>query len=325
MLRVLAYHRVAELHSNPAVDDRSISATPLAFREQMRHVARHYRCVSMPEVLDAIERNAPLPMRAVLITFDDGYADFAEIAWPILKRFGLAATMFVPTSFPDHPERVFLSDRLYQAFRSTFRMRLLDTPLGPFSWVTCEERERALRALQDHVTTTSNEEAIELIDYVCAQLREQPVMVGSVLTWNQLRQLATEGLTIGSHSRTHRIITRLCPDQISEEIQSSQRDLKREIGLALPVFCYPNGNHNNEAVAVLKEEGIKVAFTTIPSRNELGVMDPLKLGRTCITPRSSLAIFSARLQRVGTQLDAWRHRKLKETLTRSFPQIQSNG
>jgi hypothetical protein len=89
--------------------------------------------------------------------------------------------------------------------------------------------------------------------------------------------------------------------------------------MALPIFCYPNGNHTNAAAAVLKEEGIKVAFTTIPSRNDLGVMDLLKLGRTCITPRSSLAIFSARLQRFGTQLDAWRHRKLKETLTRSFP------
>lgn len=325
MLRVLAYHRVAEFRSNPVVDDRSISATPAAFREQMRHVARHYRCVSIPEVLDAIERKAALPKRAILITFDDGYSDFAEIAWPILKKVGLTATMFVPTAFPDHPERVFLSDKLYQAFRSTFRTRLVDTPLGPFSLVTREEREHSLRVLQDYITSIPNEEATPLVDYVCAQLTVRPVMVGSVLTWNQLRQLSRDGVTIGSHSRTHPIITRLSPDRIREEIKGSQQDLKREIGVALPIFCYPNGNYNNAAAAILKEAGIKVAFTTIPSRNELRPADLLQLGRTCITPRSSLAIFSARLQRFGTQLDAWRHRKLKETLTRGSTQTQANA
>ncbi len=78
MLRILAYHRVAELRDTPAVDSRSVSATPGGFARQMEHLARFYRVVSMPEVLEAVEKRRPLPKRAVLITFDDAYADFAN-------------------------------------------------------------------------------------------------------------------------------------------------------------------------------------------------------------------------------------------------------
>jgi len=322
VLRIVAYHRVAEFHDDPAVDDRSISAIPSAFREQMGHIARYYRCISMPELLDAIERKAPLPKRCILITFDDGYSDFAEIAWPILKKLRLPATMFVPTAFPDHPERAFWPDKLYQAFRLTLRTRLPDTPVGPISLVTRKERKRGLRALQNYITTVANDEGMRLVDYLCIELCGTRGMRGSVSGWNQLRQLARDGVTIGSHSRTHPILTRIALDQVREEIKGSQEDLKREIGGALPIFCYPNGNHNDSVAGILKEQGIRLAFTTIPSRNELDATDLLRVGRTCITPRSSLAIFSARLQRLGIQLDAWRHRKLKETFTRTFRQNQ---
>lgn len=320
MLRIVAYHRIAEFQSNPAVDDRSISATPSAFRDQMQHIAKHYRCISMPELLEAIEKRAPLPRKSVLITFDDGYCDFVDIAWPILKKLGLPATMFVPTAFPDHPERVFWPDKLYQAFCGTCRMRLADTPLGPISLLTPEERQHGLRALQNYIATVAHEEAMRLVDYVCAELVETKIGGGSVLSWNQLRQLARDGVTIGSHSRTHPILTQIAPEEVREEIRSSQEDLKRELGAALPILCYPNGNHNESVAAILKREGIRLAFTTIPSRDDLNATNLLRLGRTCITPRSSLAIFRARLQRLGMQVDAWRHRKLKETLTRTFPQ-----
>ena len=160
MLRILAYHRVAELRDTPAVDLRSVSATPAVFARQMHHLARHYHVISMPQFLNAIEKGAPLPKRAVLITFDDAYADFAEIAWPILKRFQLPATMFVPTAYPDHPERAFWSDKLYQAFNATTRTELCGTPFGPLPLRSSEEKRRALRIVQDYVRTVLEDEAV---------------------------------------------------------------------------------------------------------------------------------------------------------------------
>lgn len=328
MLRVLAYHRIAEPNSAPAVDDRNISATPSAFRQQMRYVARHCRCISMPEVLDSIERRRKLPRRAVLITFDDAYRDFADAAWPILSQLHLTATVFVPTAFPDHPERVFWWDRLHQAFMATRRIAPLDTPLGHLPMMNPQQRMSSLRAVQQYVVTVANQQAITLVDSLCEELDvEQKHFESHVMSWNQLRELRACGVTLGSHTRTHPLATRLSPEQARDEIRGSQQDLRREIGAALPIFCYPNGNHSEVVARILEQEGIRLAFTTIPSLNHLpAAAGLLQIGRTCITPRTSAAIFALRLLAVGVRLDHWRHRKLEALLTRTRPELQtSNG
>lgn len=313
MLRILAYHRVAELRDTLAVDSRSVSATPVVFARQMHHLARHYHVISMAQFLNAIENGVPLPKRAVLITFDDAYVDFAEIAWPILKRFQLPATMFVPTAYPDHPERAFWWDKLYRAFSVTTRTELYGTPFGSMPLRNSEEKRRTLRIVQDYVRTVLEDEAVCLVDSVCAQLVERQICSGNSLTWDQLRQLTKEGLTLGSHTRTHPVMTHLTTDRMREEVRASQEDLKREIGNVLPIFCYPNGNHDETVVAILRDEGIRLAFTTLSGENKWQLLDPLRLRRVVITPRTSTAVFCVRLLRLGAYFDAWRHGSLKRS------------
>lgn len=324
MLRILAYHRVAELRDTPTVDSRSVSATPEGFARQMEHLACSYRVVSMPEVLEAIEKGTPLPKGAVLITFDDAYADFADIAWPILKQFRLPATMFVPTAFANQPERAFWWDRLHQAFAATSRTEINIPPLGNLPLLPPDQNRRSLRTIQNHVTTVPHSEAMSLVDSLCAELGLSCAQGGSVLTWKQLRELAREGLTLGSHTRTHALMTQVTPEQMREEVQGSQDDLQREIGACLPIFCYPNGNHNHAVVSVLREQGIRLAFTTLSGPNKLGSLDPLRLHRTIIMPRTTPAIFCLRLLRWGIRLDAWRDRKQRGVLTRGLPEYRTD-
>jgi peptidoglycan/xylan/chitin deacetylase (PgdA/CDA1 family) len=286
----------------------------------MEHLARFYRVVSMPEVLEAVEKGRPLPKRAVLITFDDGYADFAKIAWPILKQFRLPATMFVPTAYPDHPERAFWTDALYQAFAATTRTEIHVAPFGRLALLPLDQKRRSLRSIQDHVTMISHWKAQGLVDSVCSELGISRVQGGSVLSWDQLRQLAREGLTLGSHTRTHAIMTKITPVQMHEEVRGSQEDLQREIGACLPIFCYPNGNHNETVVSVLREQGIRLAFTTLSGPNDLNSVDPLRLHRTVIMPRTTPAIFCLRLLRLGARFDAWRDRKQRAVMTRGLPE-----
>ena len=277
MLRILAYHRVADLRDTPLVDSRSVSATPAVFARQMMHLARYYHVIGMARLLHAVEKGICLPKRAVLITFDDAYADFAETAWPVLKRFGLPATLFVPTAYPDHPELAFCWDRLYQAFQATAKAELRGTRFGPLPLGNSDEKRRALRVVQDHVPTVPDDEAMKLVDSICDQLVEKHVCYGSVLTWNELRQLAREGLT---------------------------------------VFCYPNGNHNDAVISILRDEGIRLAFTTLSGPNKAPSTDPLRLRRIVITPRTSNAVFCVRLLAPGVYFDAWRHGTLKRSAIR---------
>ena len=312
------YHRVAELNDTPTVDSRSVSATPSGFTEQMRHLAKHYRVVSMPDVLDAAESRRELPERSVLITFDDAYADFADIPFPILRRFRLPATLFVPTAYPDHPELAFWWDRLYQAVRRTRRTELCDLPIGVLPLKTLGEKRRSLRVLQNYVTTLPHVEGMRLVDSICARLVEAPLNSGSVLSWDQLRRLAKEGVTLGSHTRTHPIMTQMSSAQIREEVKGSQQDLKKQIGFVLPIFCYPNGNHSDTVTDILREEGIRLAFTTIAGKNELQSADLLRLTRIGISPRTSLPVFRLRLLQIGIYLDAWRCRKREPHFDEDF-------
>jgi peptidoglycan/xylan/chitin deacetylase (PgdA/CDA1 family) len=309
VLRALTYHRVADLKDSAMLDPRTISATPATFDQHMRYLAGHYQVVSLEEVFDAVEKGTCLPNRAVLITFDDAYCDFTKYAWPILKQFRLPATIFVPTAYPDRPDRALWWDRLHRAFSYTSQTELHPTPIGLLSLGTFEERRRSLQRLQDHVITLPNAEAIALVDEICFKLDSQQIIQKSILSWEELRQLAKEGVTLGAHTQTHPILTQISPKQVREETVGSQQDLRREIGSVLPVFCYPNGDHDELVVSILNEEGFVLAFTTLDGQNDLNSTNLLRLCRTNITRRTSLPILRLRLLSLVSYLDKWRHRK----------------
>jgi len=86
---ILGYHRVGNVRS-----DHVPTVSAEAFERQLKFLT-HYRVVSLEEVVGYVDRGQPVPRRSVVITFDDGYAETHTIAWPLLKRFGLPATVFI--------------------------------------------------------------------------------------------------------------------------------------------------------------------------------------------------------------------------------------
>lgn len=315
MLRVLTYHRVAPLREDTRLDPRLISATPEVFARQMAHLAKYYEVVSAETVLNSLETGVPLPRRAVMITFDDSYRDFGEIAWPILQRYRLPVTLFVPTAYPGNPHRAFWWDRLYCALCHSSQPELTGTPVGALPLGTREQRLMSLRRLQAHVKSIPHREAMQLVEEVCDGLPGVQPPLRTVLDWDELRKLAREGVTVASHTRTHPILTQLSREQIREEAEGSRQDLERELGAVLPLFCYPNGSHDDVVANIIREAGYEIAFTGLDGHNELGSTDPLRLRRTNITRRTSPAIFRLRLLRLFTYLDAWRHSRRQRQLS----------
>ena len=297
LLRVLTYHRVDDLN-RPTLYPR-VTVTPAAFEQQMRHLAANYRVISMPELLAAHRRGTPLPPRATLITFDDAYCDFATHAWPILQRYNLPVTLFVPTAFPDRPKQVFWWERLYHALHSTAQTELA-TPLGQRSLATRPLRERVFSQLRDYLKTIPHCEAMAWVERLCDRLEVPPeTLAGAgapgILSWAALLQLAREGVTLGAHTRTHPLMNRIGADEMRTEALGSLWDLRREIGSALPIFAYPSGGFNDEAVRVLDEAGFELAFTTARGINDLRTFDRLRIRRINVGWRTTLPILRAQL------------------------------
>jgi Polysaccharide deacetylase len=98
LLTVLTYHRIADRENDPNdLDPALISATPQDFERHVEWLAANAAPVSLEDVLAAQAGLAELPPRAVLVTFDDAYRDFADSAWPVMRAHGVPATLFVAT------------------------------------------------------------------------------------------------------------------------------------------------------------------------------------------------------------------------------------
>jgi len=94
---ILMYHAVAE---RPPPATRRLSVTPESFEEQVAFLVDHgFTGMTFSDLADAFETGKALPKRPVVLTFDDGYADFASDAWPILRRHDFPATVFVTTGW----------------------------------------------------------------------------------------------------------------------------------------------------------------------------------------------------------------------------------
>lgn len=295
-LRVLTYHRIDEPARRPWLDPGLISATPQDFEEQMAYLSRHYEVISVRDAMTAIKSQnyKYMPSRAVLVTFDDGYDDFEEHAWPILKRYKVPTTLFVPTAYPNHPEYIFWWDDLYHALHRTDQQDDLDTPVGKFRLTDRASRDRAHQRLKNHIKSLPHENAIQTVRELCDRLGVQPV-ANCILRWNSLRKLHREGLTIGAHTQTHPLLNRISLAEAREEILGSFDDLRREIGTVLPVFAYPGGEFSQDVVDMLEREGILLAFTTKRGINNMTHMNPLKIQRINVGGRTSLPILRAQL------------------------------
>jgi peptidoglycan/xylan/chitin deacetylase (PgdA/CDA1 family) len=309
LLRIITYHRVADPAKTPELNPRMISATPAVFAEQMQYLSGSFNVISMEQALEAVRCGKKLPERAVLITFDDGYFDFKDVAWPIMKKLKLPATVFVPTSYPGESDRFFWWDKLYAAFTQTTESKLQIENLDLLPLGNREQRLQSLKLIQNYVKTLPHKDAMELVIDICQSLGVENAVKQATMDWDQLRTLAREGVTLGAHTRTHPLLTRLEVDAALEEISGSYNDLKREIGDILPVFAYPNGNHDQTIVDVLIQEDLKLAVTVIDGFNDINTADPLRLHRTEVTQRTSLMLFRIRLQEWFSHVDKWRHRK----------------
>jgi peptidoglycan/xylan/chitin deacetylase (PgdA/CDA1 family) len=238
-----------------------------------------------------------------MVTFDDACLDFAEHAWPVLKCHRIPVTLFVPTAFPDHPECAFWWDRLYHALTST-PCDHLATPAGRFPLASPAQRVEVYKQLRAYVKARPHAEAMAWVEQICGELGAPP-SEHNVLSWEALRRLAREGVTLGAHTQTHPLMNRVSLDEMRAEAVGSLRDIEREIGSVLPIFAYPSGGFNDEVVRLLAREGFALAFTTALGINDLRQAHPLRLRRINVGQRTNLTVLRARLLPWTLYLNRW--------------------
>ena len=259
-LSILIYHRVPP-RPDPLFPEEGDAEV---FDCQMGQLAA---CFNVIPLLDAVQglRKGKLPPRAACITFDDGYADNAEVALPILQRHGLPATFFVATSFLDGGRM--WNDTVIELIRRApgDMLDLSRMDLGQFEIGTVPQRRQAIYNVLSELKYLSLESRRSRIEAMSAII---PVIPSSnlMMTSDQIRILHNAGMEIGGHTANHPILASMENNAARAEIADGKEMLASIIHAPVRFFAYPNGkpgrDYLSDHVGMVKDLGFDAAVST---------------------------------------------------------------
>jgi peptidoglycan/xylan/chitin deacetylase (PgdA/CDA1 family) len=263
----LQHDRILMYHGTPRRD-------AAALERQLGLVKLAFPVVPLDELLKKKARRA-----RVALTFDDGLRSNVEVAYPILRKLGLAATFFVCPGLIERGQWLWNHE-------ARERLRSLDP--------------QALAELAQRIGGPNGVEPIvEWMKTLAIGVRRQ--VEGEIRAatpgfkptdeqrndfelagWRELERLDPQTVTIGSHTMTHPILTSLNEEETESETRDSRATLEQRLGREVSIFCYPNGDLNDAALSSARRH-YRTAVTTETGRLE-GPMDPHRLPRYAATP-----------------------------------------
>jgi len=290
---ILMYHRIVRPEDGDVPVQAGMYVRPETFEEHVLYLKRHFH---LPAFSEKIVRSGSFQEHgsngpACILTFDDGWRDFRDNAFPILERHRVPATVFLPTGYIG-TDRRFWSDRLAALLAADSST----SGTGRVSARSPETLAGAIRAMEGPyerrletaigLLKRRREEEIEelLLDLTDAPGREIPSHGRCFLNWDEVREMNRSGLiAFGSHTHNHRILVHLTDRELEEELTRSREILLQE-GAADPSFipfCYPNGSWDERVAARVRASGYHATVSTGSGWNEEGC-SPLGLRRIAI-------------------------------------------
>jgi peptidoglycan/xylan/chitin deacetylase (PgdA/CDA1 family) len=275
---VLGYHRVVEDFATHAAARPGMTISRRVMAQHLDWLARHFRIVPLDELgrrlADGAGRGQPL----AAVTFDDGYQDVYEHAFPLLRERGIPAAVFVVTDLIG-TSAVPLHDELYLLLaRATATGCAATRDLGRFlhglgvapsdpdtlagAWSPFAATRRLLRALPQRdlrVVADALRAHVEIDEQTRTALR--------LMTWEMLAEMARAGITVGSHTRSHPVLTNETAQTVLAEVAGSRQALERALGIPVRHFAYPGGHFNRGVVRAVADAGYRFGYTICRHRD----------------------------------------------------------
>jgi peptidoglycan/xylan/chitin deacetylase (PgdA/CDA1 family) len=274
---VLTYHRVlSDEDRERSWSDRAIIVSHSTFDWHMASLRRWFTVVSLADFVARFESGRDFEPGTCLVTFDDGWSDTYANAWPILRRHGVPAAVFLPVDFIGS-SRVFWQEELGaqlaglcdDARREPARVPPLRAALSPFGLEGVldvdrpQQRETAMRLVRARKQRADwpVDDVRRLVD----ELRGAPPSLPACdrfLTWEQAAEMAAGGISFGGHGASHRVLTALTADELEADIARCREVLAAKVAGAADAFCYPNGDHDAAVVETVRRHGFRMGFST---------------------------------------------------------------
>ncbi len=290
-LIVLNYHRVMPDGVRPNWSRGVVSADRSGFAEQVAWIARRFRTPAPAEAVETIEKGGRFGDPSVLITFDDGYIDNFEVAFPVLREHQVPAVFFIPTE-PFLRRRLGWWDHTAYLVRACTRPSLrIDYPTPGTFDLSGPDREAAIKRVLKHVKAALSVDYGRFLDSLRAATgvaSPPPEVEGrELMEWGHLKTMAAAGMAIGGHTHTHPLLAGLGEEEQRRELTICREILLDKVGGAIDTMAYPTGKPGVFTAATKKaarEAGYRTAFSFYGGTNRGGRVDPFDVRRIAVGP-----------------------------------------
>jgi len=275
-LSILIYHRVLP-QPDPLFPD---AVDARLFERHLRLLKRFFNVIPLLEATQQL-RTLSLPPRAACITFDDGYADNATVALPILQRHGLSACFFIATGYLDGGQM--WNDSVIERVRHArgVELDLSACGLGRFPIGSVALKSKAIGAILGRIKYLQFEQRQTLLALMCASVT-YPKPQDLMMKTGQVKALHQAGMEIGAHTVNHPILATMPEHAARAEIADSKCQLESIVKAPVRLFAYPNGkpgqDYGQRHAGIVKDLGFDAAVATHWGAAQYG-SDPFQLPR----------------------------------------------
>ena len=297
-LFVLGYHAVVE--NVPRSVERGMMAPQLIsralFEKEIDHIGSQFDFLSIDQAVDFIERKIDLRRDSVVITFDDGYHGVYEHAYPVLKKRGVPAAVYLCSDYVG-TSRLFDHDRLFYLIRKMGKASLSLGPLLSEAGVALEAPPKgdsplaATRFLLEKLSSGRLERVMALLQEKLGIAEDAFPSDAKIISWEAAREMSDNGITLGSHTASHCLLSEAEPREVLEELRRSKAELERLLGKKIEHLAYPDGRYNPFVVDAARACGYRSACTTQDFINKIGG-NPYLLGRQLFWENSNWGLLS---------------------------------
>lgn len=245
------------------------------FRAQIKYLKEHFEVIPLSAVKERIRSGVRKDKPAVAITFDDGYQNNYDVAFPVLCEAKVPATIFLTTDYVDTNQTIW-PFKLHDAFSRTLKT-WFEWDGDRFEIPGPKEKLKSLGVIKERLKRLPREKVFASVRDIVLRLGMDPdkgleeSSPYRILRSESIRSMQESGLVdFGAHTRSHSILSRLSREEQEKEIQGSIDSVKAVTGRNCALFAYPNGgegDYEKETVAILQECGISAAVNTINGFN----------------------------------------------------------
>ena len=295
LLVVLNYHRIGDRNAD-LFDPDIFSATGDEFDEQVSFLKKQDWLVTLEEAqafIDGSEKSKT-PRYRVLITFDDGYLDNYQIAFPVLRAHGAQGVFFLVTgimgsgSVPwwDHIAFLLKTARQRQftlSYPAELKVDLDQNGVIPSL--------RNVLALYKSPANTDSNRFIRDVAEGTNSDRQLPTDERRFLDWNEAKKMLAGGMALGSHTHSHPVLSQLNADEQRAELTQSRALLQEKLGIKADSIAYPVGattSFSPLTEAIAQECGYRTAFSFHGGINRPAQTAPYDVKRVAVGGESTV-------------------------------------